>query len=101
MKSYVCITGAACGLGKAFAAECASRGWNLFLTDVSDGALIPLATGLERLYGVEIMPTNPSTVRGINAQGFMGQITTTNVGGVAARTIELALAGRSVYIPVS
>ena len=54
MKSYVCITGAAGGLGKAFAAECASRGWNLFLTDVSDGALIPMATGLERLYGVEI-----------------------------------------------
>lgn len=55
MKSYVLITGAAGGLGKAFAAECASRGWNLFLTDLSDRALEPVVTGLERLYGVEIL----------------------------------------------
>jgi uncharacterized protein len=53
MSSYVLITGAAGGLGKAFAAECASRGWNLLLTDLSEEALAPLAGGLERMYGVQ------------------------------------------------
>lgn len=53
MNGYALITGAAGGLGKAFAAECASRGWDLFLTDLSEAALEPLATGMQRLYGVE------------------------------------------------
>lgn len=229
MNSYVLITGAAGGLGKALAAECAAHGWNLFLTDLSEAALEPLATGLQRLYGVSVltytcdltdpaarasmwadiarqglrfhcllniagidyegpfgerrvdelhtivrlnieatvamtrailefrdpartlrvvnvsslaayapmpikavyaaskrflldfslalnqelrasdvtitavcpagMPTNESCIRGIDAQGFMGRITTMNVGNVAAQTIDCALAGRSVYIP--
>lgn len=229
MKSYALITGAAGGLGKAFAAECASRGWNLFITDINQNALAPLAVGLERLYGIEIityacdltdpiareslwqaaarqgvrfhmlvnvagadfegpfnerrleelrlivrlnieatvemtrrvlqfrdpmrtlrvinvsslagyypmpvkavyaaskrflldlsralnqemrasgvtvtalcpagMPTTHESLRGIDAQGFMGQVTTCNVGDVAARTVTLALKGRSVYIP--
>lgn len=55
MKSYVLITGAAGGLGKAFAAECASRGWNVFLTDLSEQALAAAATGVERMYGVEVL----------------------------------------------
>ena len=55
MNSYVLITGAAGGLGKALAMECASRGWNLFLTDVSDEMLEPLATGLERMYGAQVL----------------------------------------------
>lgn len=54
MRSYVLITGATGGLGKAFAADCASRGWNLFLTDISDRTLAPLATGMERLHGVTV-----------------------------------------------
>ncbi len=229
MKSYVLITGAAGGLGKAFAAECASRGWDLFLTDLSEEALALVAAGLERMHGVSVqyyacdltdaasreslwqivqqhglhfhmllnvagidyqgafderqvnelttivrlnieatvemmrrilqfkdqhrrlqivnvsslaafypmpvkavyaaskrflldlslalnrelqandvtvtalcpagMPTNPECIRSIEAQGIMGQITTKNVGAVAARTIDLALAGRTVYIP--
>lgn len=229
MKSFVLITGATGGLGKAFAAECASRGWNLFLTDLSEEALTLVAAGLERMHGVSVhyyacdltnaasreslwqtiqqhglrfhmllnvagidyqgafgerqvneltaivrlnieatvdmtrrilqfrdqhrrlrvvnvsslaafypmpvkavyaaskrflldlslalnrelqindvtvtalcpagMPTNPDCIRSIEAQGFMGQITTKNVGAVAARTIDLALAGRTVYIP--
>jgi uncharacterized protein len=53
MKSYVCITGAAGGLGKAFAAECALRGWDLLLTDKAAHLLPPLAAGISRLYGVE------------------------------------------------
>jgi uncharacterized protein len=229
MNSYVLITGATGGLGKALAAECAARGWNLFLTDRSDESLQPLAAGLQRLYGVTViyaacdltdpaaraglwehiarlglrfhvllnvagidyegpfdergvdelqtiirlnieatvamtrrilefrdpartlrivnvsslagyvpmpikavyaaskrflldfslalhqelrasdvtvtalcpagMPTNDSCIRGITAQGFMGQITTMNVGDVAAQTIDCALAGRGVFIP--
>lgn len=54
MRSYVCITGATGGLGKAFAAECALRGWNLFLTDVATPMLPPLAEGLTRMYGVDV-----------------------------------------------
>ncbi|MCL6588533.1 MAG: SDR family NAD(P)-dependent oxidoreductase [Firmicutes bacterium] len=225
----VCITGAAGGLGKAFAVECARRGWDLFLTDISETALNSLAVGLSNTYGIHViyhpcdltdtvaraelfqkmrqeeahfrilinvagvdfegcftartpgqirailrlnieatlemtymalelrgkgapfrlitvsslaayypmpvkavyaaskrflldfslalreeirslggsvtvlcpagLPTTESTIRGINAQGFLGRITTKNVGFVAARTIEYALRGKAVYIP--
>jgi len=54
MTRTVCITGAVGGLGKAFSAECAARGWNLFLTDLEDELLAPLALGLSRLYGVGV-----------------------------------------------
>lgn len=53
-KSFVCITGATGGLGRAFAVECASRGWNLFLTDLSGTTLSSLAEGLSNTYGVEV-----------------------------------------------
>ena len=52
MKSLVCITGATGGLGKAFAVECASRGWDLFLTDLSEPALSRLSDSLNNTYGV-------------------------------------------------
>jgi short-subunit dehydrogenase len=229
MKSYVLITGAAGGLGKAFAAECASRGWDLFLTDIAESSLSVLAEGLTRLSNVSVlyspcnladpaarerfwetvhakglqfhflinvagldyeglfaersteelsaiirlniesvvamtrmvlqhrdatrslrivnvsslagfnpmpvkavyaaskrflldfslalhrelresdvtvtalcpagMPTNLPVIKAIERQGIMGRITTRNVGYVAARTIDRALAGRAVYIP--
>lgn len=54
-KYFVCITGAAGGLGKAFAMECASRGWDLFLTDLSPVKLARLASGLERLHHVKVL----------------------------------------------
>jgi short-subunit dehydrogenase len=53
--SLVLITGATGGLGKAFAVECASRGWDLFLTDLSAAALASLAEGLRRTYGVKVL----------------------------------------------
>jgi short-subunit dehydrogenase len=53
MKPYALITGAAGGLGRAFAAECAARGWNLLLTDLRGDLLEPLALGMERLHGVQ------------------------------------------------
>jgi uncharacterized protein len=55
MKSYVAISGATGGLGKAFAAECAARGWDLLLTDLSEERLAHLATGLDRLYGINTL----------------------------------------------
>src|SRR5512142_978587 len=55
MESLVLITGATGGLGKAMAAECASRGWDLFLTDLRSDRLAILARGLERSYGVRVL----------------------------------------------
>ncbi|NLG89048.1 MAG: SDR family NAD(P)-dependent oxidoreductase [Clostridiaceae bacterium] len=55
MQSFVCITGATGGLGKAFAVECANRGWNLFITDISENALSRLADGLETAYGIKVL----------------------------------------------
>ncbi len=54
MKSYVLITGATGGLGKAFAVECASRGWPLYLTDLRPEPLELLAGALHRTYGVPV-----------------------------------------------
>jgi hypothetical protein len=45
------ITGATGGLGKAFAVECASRGWNVYLTDLSEERLAVLAEAIRRTYG--------------------------------------------------
>lgn len=50
----VVISGAAGGLGKAFAVECASRGWDLFLTDLRQEPLETLAEGLRNAYGVQV-----------------------------------------------
>jgi short-subunit dehydrogenase len=55
MECYVCITGATGGLGKAFAVECASRGWNIFMTDICEEALASLAYGLSAAYGVKVV----------------------------------------------
>lgn len=55
MRPMFFITGAAGGLGKAFASECASRGWDLFLTDISLPALGTIAEGLTNTYGVRVL----------------------------------------------
>jgi uncharacterized protein len=54
MNDYIMITGATGGLGKAFATECASRGWNLYLTDLRELALAQLATALQNTYQVDV-----------------------------------------------
>ncbi len=54
MKSLVCITGATGGLGRAFSVECANRGWDLFLTDLSDNALGILAASLTNTYNINV-----------------------------------------------
>jgi short-subunit dehydrogenase len=47
----VMITGAAGGLGRALAIECARRGYNLFLVDINGSGLKAIQCGLERQYG--------------------------------------------------
>jgi short-subunit dehydrogenase len=77
--SLVAVSGAAGGLGKAFAVECASRGWNLLLTDLAAGPLEVLARSLRRSYGVRVLTqtcdlTDPASraelFAGIRAQGL-------------------------------
>lgn len=55
MRSKVFITGASGGLGKAFAVECARRGWDLYLTDLNSESLDVLASGLKRTYGIRVL----------------------------------------------
>ncbi len=50
----VMITGASGGLGRAFAAECASRGYDLYLTDINEAGLAEIKQGLERQYDVHV-----------------------------------------------
>jgi len=45
------------------------------------------------------LPTTPKTIRAIQAQGLMGQVTTMDIGTVAKKTIDCALKGKAVYIP--
>lgn len=53
--SLVLVTGATGGLGKAFAVECASRGWDLYLTDLRPDLLETLAASLRATYGVRVL----------------------------------------------
>jgi hypothetical protein len=48
------ITGAAGGLGRAMAGECAARGYSLVLTDTRASALAHIQAGMERQYGVRV-----------------------------------------------
>jgi short-subunit dehydrogenase len=54
MKSMFFISGATGGLGKAFAVECASRGWDLFLSDLPPDKLALLSGGLENAYKITV-----------------------------------------------
>lgn len=55
MRTTACITGATGGLGRAFAVECANRGWDLFLTDISEDALNTLSSRLISTYGIKVI----------------------------------------------
>lgn len=48
------ITGAAGGLGRAMAGECAARGYDLILTDTREDTLHRIQSGMERQYGVRV-----------------------------------------------
>ncbi|HMN61472.1 MAG TPA: SDR family NAD(P)-dependent oxidoreductase, partial [Anaerolinea sp.] len=45
------------------------------------------------------MPTTPENIRAIQAQGFLGQITTLDAGAVANTALDYTLAGRAVCVP--
>lgn len=51
----VMITGAAGGLGRAMAVECARRGYHLFLTDLDEQALLCIKAGLERRFRTTVV----------------------------------------------
>jgi len=69
MTSYVMITGAAGGLGKALAAEYAERGHPVFLTDLDRERLEAFGAGLERLVDVDVVcrPYDLTDERAIDA----------------------------------
>ena len=48
----VLITGASGGLGRAFALDCAERGYDLFLTDINEEGLLAVKQGINRQYDV-------------------------------------------------
>ena len=73
VKKTAVITGAAGGLGKAMALECAGRGYDLILTDINALHLESLADGICRQYPVQVSCypcdlTDPAAL-----QSFWGQ----------------------------
>ena len=74
MNSMFFITGATGGLGKAFAAECASRGLDLFLTDLREEDLAMLAQGLERSYGVRVLTHAANLTEATSRAGMFDRI---------------------------
>lgn len=52
---FVLITGAAGGLGRAFAVDCAKRGYDLFLTDINDTGLKLIERGITSRYPVKVL----------------------------------------------
>lgn len=65
----VLITGAAGGLGRAFALECAGRGYDLLLTDIDSTGLERAALGIGRQYDVRIyaMPCDMTDDYGVDS----------------------------------
>lgn len=55
MSNRFFITGATGGLGKAFAVECARRGYDLFLSDLDQNKLTMLSEGLHKTYQVHVV----------------------------------------------
>ena len=54
MHGSVIITGAAGGLGTAFAHACATRGWPVVLCDIEDARLTRLAEGIRRCHSTPV-----------------------------------------------
>lgn len=66
----VLITGAAGGLGSAFAVECAKRGWGMLLTDLRKEELGKLASRLEAQYGIHAI-THACDLTDANARSIL------------------------------
>ncbi|SHI16148.1 hypothetical protein SAMN02745823_02895 [Sporobacter termitidis DSM 10068] len=67
---YVLITGAAGGLGRAFANECAKRGYDLYLTDISGPGLERIGHGITRRYGVRVLTRQCDLTRDDDVAGL-------------------------------
>jgi len=67
MKSFVVITGATGGLGQAFARQCATRGWDLFLTGRNKQILEDLSKTLPGEYGIAV-ETHPADLTDIESR---------------------------------
>jgi len=99
MRRRALITGAAGGLGKALAWEFASRGWDLYLTDITKGSLEILASGVKRAHAVDVLW---STADLSSQEGRAGLIATICAAGlkfgalvnVAGYDLEGAFRGR-------
>jgi short-subunit dehydrogenase len=78
MNNYTLITGAAGGLGKAFAVECAKLGHNLFLTDLCGEKLETLSNTLQSTYDIKVnyFPCNLTDMEA--RQELFGKITQLN-----------------------
>jgi len=72
--SLMMITGAAGGLGKAFAVECASRGWNLYLSDLRAEPLEVLAKSLQNTYGVTVFTYACDLTKEGDRHGLLAQV---------------------------
>jgi len=78
-RSLVLVTGAAGGLGRAFAVECASRGWDLFLTDLRADLLETLAESIRNTYGVQVLTQTADLTDALSRAGLFERLRTANL----------------------
>ena len=81
----VLITGAAGGLGRAFANECAKRGYDLLLTDINANGLEAIKSGLERKYGISVLAKSCDLTSDESVSDLMGYLRENN------RTVHMLL----------
>ena len=75
----VLITGAAGGLGRAFAIECGRRGYRLFLTDVNKDGLMCIRRGLERQFGTTVAAIDCDLTRAKSVDRMLAVIDRYNI----------------------
>ena len=69
---YVLITGAAGGLGRAFANECAKRGYDLFLTDINGAGLQAIERGVTSRYPVRVLTRRCDITDSCDVEALLG-----------------------------
>ncbi len=75
----VLITGAAGGLGRSLANECARRGYDLFLTDINAKGLERIRAGITRQFGVGVTVAACDLTDGNSVDGMMAAIDEKNI----------------------
>lgn len=69
-QNLVLISGAAGGLGSAFARECAKRGWSILLTDLRKEKLEEVAAEVKAKYGIGVL-THACDLTDPDARGLL------------------------------